>query len=85
MEIGLIYSKADPRQAEARNFVERFIEERGILASIIESEQPVLSPTIIINGRTLKEKRSTPRGREGYMYPNLSDIGRALEEQLWGM
>ncbi len=85
MEIGLIYSKKDPRQAEARHFVEQFIEERGILASIIESEQPVLSPTIIINGCPLTDRRSAPRSQAGHMYPDLSDIGRALEEQFWGM
>ena len=41
MEIGVIYSSKDPRQTQARDFVMRFVQEHGILARIVESEQPV--------------------------------------------
>lgn len=85
MEIGLIYSKKDPRQAEARDFLRRFVEERGIVARIIESEQPVNSPTVIINGQTLSEQRSKPRHAGGRMFPSFDDIARALERHLWSL
>jgi hypothetical protein len=84
MEIGLIYSKDDPRQAEAREFVHRYIRERGILARIIERVRPVESPTVIINGQALKEKRHRPRGERG-MFPAIPDIARALEKHVWSL
>jgi len=83
MEIGLIYSRKDPRQAKARDFVRRFVRERGVLASIFESDQPVTSPTLIIDGQALKDKRSKPRGEKPRMYPSIEDIARALEEHIW--
>ena len=50
MEIGLIFSVKDPRQARARDFVKKFVRERGILAKIVETERQVKSPTVIIDG-----------------------------------
>lgn len=85
MEIGLIYSNQDPQQFAARNFVHRFIRERGILANIVESEQPVSSPTIIINGRTLTDLRQSPRESTTRMFPNIDDIARALEQHFWSL
>lgn len=85
MEIGLIYSKKDPRQSEARDFLRRFVEERGIVARIIESEQPVASPTLIINGQTLSEKRTLPRGVATRMFPGVDDIAHALEQHIWSL
>ncbi len=85
MEIGLIYSKDDPRQTEARDFVHRFIRERGILAQVVESNQPVESPTVIINGHALKDQRGAPRSNRRSMFPALADIARALEQQLWSL
>ena len=85
MEIGLIYSSTDPRQTQARDFVKKFVRERGMLASIIESEQPVQSPTVIVNGRALKDQRRKSRGKEEAMYPSTSDIARFLERHLWDM
>ena len=85
MEIGLIYSKTDPRQAEARDFVKRFVEQRGIVARIIESEQPVASPTLIINGQTLSEQRIKPRGAAARMFPGVDDIAYALERHIWSL
>jgi hypothetical protein len=85
MEIGLIYSEIDPLQKEARNFVQRFIRERGILADIIENVQPVKSPTIIINGHRLADQRNSPRGKNTPMFPGLKDIERALEQHIWGL
>jgi hypothetical protein len=83
MEIGLIYSGQDPLQAEARDFVRKFIKERGILAEIKESDQPVKSPTVIINGDTLTEQRSRPREKNPPMYPAIADIAQALEIHCW--
>jgi len=85
MEIGLIYSGKDPRQAEARDFVHRFIRERGILARIVESEQPVKSPTIVVNGETLKDQRKRPRGNHPRMFPAIADIARVLEQHVWSV
>jgi hypothetical protein len=85
MEIGLIYSSTDPRQTQARDFVKKFVQERGMLASFIESEQPVQSPTVIINGCALKDQRRKSRGKNEAMYPSTSDIARFLERHLWVM
>ena len=86
MEIGLIYSKDDPRQTEARDFVHRFIRERGILAQVVESNQPVESPTLIINGHALKDQRGEPRPNNRHsMFPALADIAHALEQHLWSL
>ncbi|UCC44441.1 MAG: hypothetical protein JSU65_00480 [Candidatus Zixiibacteriota bacterium] len=83
MEIGLIYSRKDPLQTKARDFIRRYVRERGVLARIHESEQPVKSPTVIIDGHTLKDKRSKPRGKKPRMYPSLEDIHSVLEEHIW--
>jgi hypothetical protein len=85
MEIGLIYSEKDPRQTAARNFVHRFVLERGILARIVESKQPVETPTIIINGRALTDLRHSPRETSGRMFPTIDDIARALEQHFWSL
>lgn len=85
MEIGLIYSEKDPQQSAARNFVHRFVKERGILANIVESHQPVTSPTIIINGRSLTDLRRNPRETSARMFPNIDDIARALEQHFWSL
>ena len=85
MEIGLIYSRTDPRQTQARDFVKKFVRERGMLASIVESEQPVQSPTVIINGCALKDQRHKSRGKNEAMYPSTSDIALFLERHLWDM
>jgi len=83
MEIGLIYSGNDPRQAHARNFVHRFLAEHGVLAQVVEEDQPVKSPTLIINGYTLMDMRQQPRDTNAPMFPGVEDIARALEEHLW--
>lgn len=83
MEIGLIYSGKDPRQKKARDFVRKFVQERGILARIMENECEVDSPTVIINGRALKDQRKTPRETKPGMYPSIQDIAKALEQQVW--
>lgn len=85
MEIGLIYSRKDPLQTETRDFVKRFIRERGILANIVESDEPVKSPTVIIDGRALKDQRKKPRGKNPKMYPSMQDIARALEQHIWSL
>ncbi|MFQ6009043.1 MAG: hypothetical protein ACE5K8_08850 [Candidatus Zixiibacteriota bacterium] len=85
MEIGFIYSSKDPRQVQARDFVKKFVNERGVLAKIIESEQPVKSPTVIVNGRALKDQRRKPRSKDAPMYPTTSDIANFLERYLWSV
>ncbi|HWR83472.1 MAG TPA: hypothetical protein VN285_09220 [Candidatus Deferrimicrobium sp.] len=84
MEIEFIYSNQDPRQAEARDFLRRFLRERGVLANIVESEQPVKSPTVIVDGQALKDERRKARNMPEKMYPATSDIARFLEKHLWG-
>ncbi len=83
MEIGLIYSSEDPRQVKATRFIKRFIQERGVLAKVVEQVQPVNSPTVIINGHELADKRRRPRKPNDPMYPDISAIARALEHHLW--
>ncbi|MFZ5980236.1 MAG: hypothetical protein ACOYVF_06345 [Candidatus Zixiibacteriota bacterium] len=83
MEISFIYSKDDPRQAKVRNFVRQFIRDRGVLARFIESDQPVDSPTLIINGDVLTESRSKPREKQPKMYPGIDDIADVLEKHIW--
>ena len=83
MEISFIYSKDDPRQAKVRNFVRQFIRDRGVLAKVIESDQPVDSPTLIVNGDVLTESRSKPRGKQPKMYPGIDDIANVLEKHIW--
>lgn len=85
MEIGLIYSEKDPQQTAARDFVRRFVQERGILAEIIESDQPVDSPTLIINGQALTNLRQEPREKSPRMFPSIDDIARALEKHVWSL
>lgn len=83
MEVGLVYSSRDPRQQRARDFVINYIKERGILARIIESDEPVESPTVIVNGQTLTDLRQKPRRRGAAMFPDLESIARILEQHAW--
>lgn len=85
MEIGLIYSKDDPRQTETRDFVHTYLRERGILAQVVETEQPVDSPTVVINGEALKDQRTKPRGTDKACFPALSDIAHAIEQHVWSL
>ncbi|MBU8933210.1 MAG: hypothetical protein KOO62_04305 [candidate division Zixibacteria bacterium] len=83
MEVGLVYSKHDPRQTEARDFVVEYIRERGILAKVVESVKPVKSLTLIVNGRTIKDLRSEPRQGQARMFPDKDDMARVLEQYAW--
>jgi len=83
MEIGLICSKSDPRQAHARNFVFRYLAEHGVLAKVVEEDQPVKSPMLIINGYTLMDMRQQQRDCEAPMFPGVEEMARALEEHVW--
>jgi len=85
MEIGLIYSRKDPHQTEARDFVRRYIKERGILASVVEYDEPVKSPTVIIDGVALKDQRKIPREKKPRMFPSIEDIAHALEQHIWSI
>lgn len=86
MEIGFIYSKADPRQNDAREFVHRFLADHGVLANVVEEDQPVPSPTLIVNGFTLTDQRQHQRVVDAAsMFPGVEEIRRALERQLWGV
>ena len=83
MEINFIYSKDDPHQARARNFVKQFLTDRGVLAKVIESDQPVKSPTMVINGQILTDSRRKPRESNPRMYPGIDDIAEILEKHIW--
>ncbi len=86
MEIGLTYSSKDPRQLEARNFVRRFIQDRGILARIVEAEKDVKAPEITINGWCVTEPsriESSGKKTATSFFPTLDDLARALEQTIW--
>ncbi|RKX26745.1 MAG: hypothetical protein DRP45_02735 [Candidatus Zixiibacteriota bacterium] len=83
MDIGFIYSRKDPRQAKARDFLKKYLKERGVLARVIETEREVTSPTIIINGHTLKDLRQKPREDSPAMFPSIDDIVHMVERQVW--
>ncbi len=85
MEIGLIYSSKDPKQAKTRDFVKRFVRERGILARIVESEQPVKVPSITIDGCTVVGSGVVQPKRNGLTthFPSTKEIARALEKCIW--
>ena len=83
MEVGLVYSSRDPRQLKARDFVIKYIKERGILARIIESDEPVESPTVVVNGQRLTDLRKKPRKKGAAMFPDMDAIARILEKHAW--
>jgi len=83
MDIGLTYSAKDPRQARARDFLREFIRETGVYARLIETEKDVTSPTVVIDGQTLKDLRSQPRTDTSGMFPGIPDIAQFLERSLW--
>lgn len=88
MEIGLVYSSKDPRQAEARDFVHQYIQEHGILAHVVEAEQPVQTPMISVDGCciTCGNSMATARGLNRRMkFPSLEEIAAALEEHVWSL
>lgn len=85
MEIGLIYSGKDPRQTQARNFVRQFIRERGLTARLTESEQPVQSPVLIVDGQSFKDQRRTKRDPKAPMFPGIADITKILERHIWSL
>ena len=85
VDIGFIYSRKDPRQREARDFLDQYVTERGILARIVEKVKPVKSPTLIIDGHTLTDLRSHPREKNARMFPAIEDIAKALERHAWSL
>ena len=85
MDIGLVYSSKDPRQIEARDFLLRFIKERGILVRYEELEKSVKSPTLIVDGHTLKDLRSKPRHDGTSMFPDKKDMAEILEQLSWSV
>lgn len=86
MEIGLIYSSKDPRQAKTREFLKRFVRERGILARFVETERPVKTPTVIIDGCTLTCSTTESESSDDSVavhFPTTKDLTRALEQSIW--
>ena len=85
MEIGLIYSSKDPKQAKTCDFVRRFVRERGILARIVESEQPVKTPSITIDGCTVVGSGVVRPKTNGLTthFPSTKEIAKALEQSIW--
>lgn len=85
MEIGIVYSDADPQQRETLEFLKQYIDQHGILAQIVETELAVESPTVVINGHEIKDMRKEPRGENDPVYPRKADIARALEMFCWAL
>jgi hypothetical protein len=85
VDIGFVYSRKDPQQTRARDFILKYLRERGVLAQVVETESDVKSPTVIINGRTFTDLRKTPRGDKPGMYPAIKDIAEALDRHLWAL
>ena len=85
MDIGLVYSESDPRQTKTRDFLRQFIKKHGMNATISETRKEVASPTVIINGETLKDMRKAPRDKNAPMFPSLKEIAAALEHHLWSL
>ncbi len=83
MDINLIYSKKDPKQAETRDFVYQYIEDRGILAHIIETDEPVDSPKLIINGLQYTNQCDRTKSAQSTAYPSKSDVAELIEQQIW--
>lgn len=84
MEIGFVYSSKDPRQLLARDFVRRFVKDRGILASLTEVEQSVEVPTITINGSAVDITTDLPgKSERSRKFPSIDAIGQALEIGFW--
>lgn len=82
MEIGIIYSRSDPKQVKARDFVKKFIKDHGIAARIIEREQEVSAPTLSINGQSVV---SSIKDGISKKFPSLDEISRELEKNLWSL
>jgi len=81
MEIGIIYSRSDPQQLRARDFIKKYIREHGITAKVIELEREVSAPTVSINGQPVVSAKSSDIIR----FPSLEDISRELEKNLWSL
>ena len=82
MEIGLIYSSKDPRQARARDFLYQYIEDHGILARVVETERPVQTPTITVDGCCINDSADN---KKRFSFPSFEDIAAALEERVWSL
>lgn len=83
MEIGLVYSKADPEQSETCEFVRQYVRERGILARVVRSDQPVKSLSVTIDGHRFTEMRKKPRTEGSPAFPGKDDIALLIEKYLW--
>jgi hypothetical protein len=85
MEISLVYSSKDPRQARTRDFLRKFVEERGILARFVETEQPVKVPTIAIDGCCITHPKTSGKSAKKHSvpFPTLDEIARAVERNIW--
>ncbi len=83
MQIGLIFSSNDPKQKEARDSVKQYLDDSGVLAEYSEFDKKVESPTLIIDGLALSEKRKEKRSNQNSMFPNRSDMLSFLEQNLW--
>lgn len=83
MQIGLIFSSNDPKQKEARDSVKQYLNNTGVLAEYTEFDKIVSSPTLIIDGLALSEKRKEKRAEQSRMFPNRSDMLQFLEQNLW--
>ncbi len=85
MDIDLIYSKRDPKHLKTRDFILKFVRERGLCARINEIDSTVPSPRLVINGQELSDRRTKSRTDTKRSYPSLDDIARTLEQHFWSL
>ena len=83
MQIGFIFSSKDPKQKRARDYIKGFIEQHGILAEFAESDRPVSSPTLYIDGIAISDNRKQPRENNSAMFPDIPQIKEMLEYHTW--
>ena len=86
MEIGLVYSSKDPQQLRTRDFLRKFLQDRGILANVVETEKSVPAPKITVDGCCISEdRRRKPRDRQSLRFISTEDIAKALEKTIWSL
>ena len=87
MDIGLVYSGADPNHLRTRDFVKEFVRDRGILANIIETERSVPVPEITIDGCRVSVARveTSAQGRNTLRLLSIQELAQALERTIWSL
>jgi len=82
MEIGIIYSSQDPQQLKIHDFLVDFIKEHGVLAHLVERNEPVKEPSITIDGLPVPQFMSRTR-KQAHLIQER--IARSIEEHIWDL